>query len=48
MKQLLLIALLTLFAAEVSAGCRFEGEEYPVGTIKGPLICGSDGYWRPK
>lgn len=48
MKQLFLIAILALFTAESYAGCKFEGVEYPSGTIKGPLICGSDGYWRPK
>lgn len=48
MKQLLLLAILVTFTTGVSASCLFEGIEYPEGTVKGPLVCGSDGYWRPK
>ncbi|MFT7185999.1 MAG: hypothetical protein ACI84K_001389 [Pseudohongiellaceae bacterium] len=48
MKQLLLITMLTIFTLEVSADCLYEGTSHPTGTIKGPLICGADGYWRPK
>ena len=48
MKQLLLIVILATFTTGVGATCLFEGIEYPEGTIKGPVICGSDGYWRPK
>ena len=48
MKKILSMVFLAMFTAEVSASCMLEGTEYPAGTIKGPVICGSDGYWRPK
>lgn len=48
MKQVLLMVFLAIFTTELSAACMLEGTEYPAGTIKGPVICGSDGYWRPK
>lgn len=47
MKSLLIAAALFLSAADAAAGCWLDGIEYPEGTIKGNMICGEDGYWRP-
>lgn len=47
MKQLLIASILFLSAANVTAGCWLDGIEYPEGTVKGAMVCGQDGYWRP-
>lgn len=47
-KQLLFATVLSAFVANANAGCWLDGIEYPEGTIKDTMICGSDGYWRPQ
>lgn len=46
------IVTLTLFFVLISswgyAGCWYEGQEYPTGSVVGSYECGSDGYWKPK
>jgi hypothetical protein len=43
------ILVTSLFASTLSAqtaGCRYNGQVYPVGTKLGNLTCTSDGTWR--
>jgi hypothetical protein len=48
MKKILLAAALIVFlGTPVLANCIYEGKSYPTGTRIGPLVCTSDGTWRP-
>lgn len=47
--KILLITFFLFVATTFSvanAGCWLDGIEYPAGTVKGPMTCGDDGYWR--
>ncbi len=47
--KILLITLFLLLIATISvanADCWLDGVSYPAGTVKGPMTCGTDGYWR--
>ena len=47
--KIILITLFLLVSATISvanAGCWIDGVEYPEGTVKGPMTCHPDGYWR--
>jgi hypothetical protein len=43
-----LLLVLILFAAYItpSFACKFEGKEYPPGSIIGDRVCQADGTWR--
>jgi len=46
---IIVILVTSLFANSLSAqsaGCRYNGQVYPVGTKLGNLTCMSDGTWK--
>jgi hypothetical protein len=43
--KLLVICLFMLMSTGTFA-CLYDGQEYPVGTRIGPLVCTSDGSWN--
>ncbi len=47
MKVLIVVGLMFI-SMTVSAGCRLDGVEYPVGAVVDGYECGSDGQWTPR
>lgn len=48
MKVLFISIFLYSISLPAFAGCWSGGVEYPEGTEKGTMVCGPDGYWKPK
>ena len=44
MKMIIVMSAL-FFSTVVSAGCIYNGVEYPTGAVVDELTCGADGYW---
>lgn len=47
MKRSIISLIVFLCASSAYAGCWMDGIEYKVGTVKGPVVCAPDGYWKP-
>jgi hypothetical protein len=41
------LALLLLSSSAAFADCRYNGKQYPVGTIINGYICTAGGKWKP-
>lgn len=48
MKKIILAVFIGAFSTVSYAGCWSGGVEYSVGTVKGNMVCGADGYWHPE
>lgn len=48
MKIIIFSMFLYLISSAVIAGCWSGGVEYPEGATKGTMVCGPDGFWKPK
>jgi hypothetical protein len=44
MMRLLFIGIFMIISSTAIA-CTYDGQEYPVGTTVGPLVCMADGTW---
>ena len=47
-KMKLLAVLIFMISASCAVACMYDGQEYPVGTTVGPLVCTADGSWVEK